>query len=201
MAGVDSSRYPRLAAYVEELPHGLSSYEECRAKGSLVTSLLEGHELGPLDGLPPELVAVVEEPPRPNAWLPATLSDALFYLVVDRVYPSAEEMLAWTRQRTKAVASNPMYRTLMMLPGPRNLIRIATKVHALFQRGTVLSARLSAGRAELLLRHPPHLHGGFNHLSNVAMFETLVELSGGGDVKCQMLESVPVQARYEVTWR
>ena len=199
---IDASRFPHLADYLAKLPNGLQSYPKCLAKGVLVRSAVEDHRFsGALGTLPPTLKAAIETPPPVSVWVPATISDATFYVVVDTHYQTKDKMLAWIDRRTLALARSSMYRMLVKATKPGTFLKLAAKVHTLFQRGTDLEVRPGEGYADVRLSHPPHLHGGFNHLSNVALFRSLIATTGGKDVKAEMTASTATEARYHVTWR
>lgn len=199
--GVDVDRYPRLAAYLALLPDGLRSYPECTSRGTLVTSATQGHELASFpDGLPPVVRQLVAEPPLPGAWLPAVHSDAVFFAVCDTHYPSEAAMLAWTAERTLRTAQSRMYRALTRIAGPSMLLRMTSTAHAMFQRGTEMTAKAIIGGMQLRLEHPPHLHGGYNHLANVAMIEALLSLAGVPKAHVEMPESTPTYAVYRARW-
>lgn len=199
---VDASRFPRLAEYVRALPEGLASYPDCRAKGSLVCTALDGHDVSHLgDGLPPAVVEMLHDPPLAGLWIPAPMSDAIFYVLVDSYHPSEDAVLEWTYERTMKAAQSKMYRAFTRVAGPSALLRMAAAAHGLFQKGTDLEAKRTPQGVELLLTHPPHLHGGLNHLSNVGMFRALLEITRAREGHAEMLESHPTEARYLVSWR
>lgn len=199
---VDTARFPRLAEYVRALPEGLASYPECKSKGSLVVTAIEGHDVEHLgDGLPAEVAALLREPPLSGLWIPAPLSDAVFYVIVDAYYPTAEAMLEWTYERTMRASRSKMYRALTRVAGPTALLRMSAAAHGLFQKGTDLKATRRKDGVDLRLTHPPWLHGGWNHLSNVGLFRALLEITGAREGEAEMLESGPSEARYRVTWR
>lgn len=199
---VDSELYPRLAEYVRRLPQGLASYPECKAKGTLVTSALEEHDtsaLGP--GLPEAVVQVLRSPPLAGVWVHGTLSDAVFYTIADAFYGSDEAVMAWTRDRTRRTADSKVYRAIARVARPALLLRMAAAAHALFQRGTDLIVEPTDDGATVRLTHPPYLHGGLNHLSNVAMFEVLLELAGAQEIRVDLTISAATHAVYGATWR
>ncbi|MBK6920837.1 MAG: hypothetical protein IPH07_25800 [Deltaproteobacteria bacterium] len=198
---IDAGRFPHLAAYVAVLPQGLDSYTECRSRATLVTSALEGHDIGALAAaLPEPLRDLAEHPPLPGAWVPAAHSDALFHALVDLHYPTLEAMLAWTRQRTHRTARSRMYRALTRMTGPKMVLKTSAVVHGMFQRGTHLTATPSEGGLLLRLEHPPYLHYGWNHHSNVGMFEVLVEIAAGAPGRVALLDSQPGFALYSAHW-
>jgi hypothetical protein len=198
---VDPSRYPHLAAYLAQLPDGLRSYPECKSKGTLVVSAIEGHDLSAIgDGLPPDLLAMLRQPPPVGVWVPAVFSDAVFYVLVDAFYPSKDAVLKWTFDRTIRTASSRVYRALTRAAGPSTLLRMTAAVHRLFQRGTYLESKRIGKSVELRLRHPPYLHGGLNHVSNVALFRALLHYTGASDIDVEMIASEPTQALYVARW-
>lgn len=199
---VDADRYPQVAAYIGRLPEGLGSYPECRAKGSLIASALEGHDVADLgDGLPDAIAAMLRRPPASGLWVAAPLSDAVFYLLADVFYPTEDAVMQWTRERTLRTANSRLYRAISRVTRPGTLLRMAAAAHGLFQRGTELSATYSDAEATLQLTHPPHLHGGLNHRSNVPMFEALLAHTGAERVQVALTHSSDTEATYHGTWQ
>lgn len=183
------------------LPDGLDSYPECRAKGSLIVSALDTHDTTVLgEGLPQALLAMVRDPPPSGLWVGAPFSDAIFYTISDAFYPDDEDVLRWTAERTRRTADSRLYRAFSRVTRPSTLLRIVAATHRLFQRGTELSAEYSSNAATLRLTHPPHLHGGLNHRSNVPMFEEILSHCGSKDIEVAMVKSSPTEAVYEGTW-
>ena len=198
---VDPTRFPALRAYLDTLPAELESYPECQAKGSMVASALEGHDLSAeLDGLPQVLVDLVREPPPATRWIPLVWSEALFHVVCDAFYPSEEAVIAWTYRRTVAMARKPMYRRLASVAGPRFFLRLGSSVHQLFERGTSMKASGGDRRTRVELTHPPHVHSRLNKTSNIGMFRGIIEVTGGENGACTMRDCTSTGAIYECTW-
>ena len=200
---VDARSYPRLHEYLSSLPSGLASYPDCKSKAVLVRTAIEGHDAAALPpGLPASVRDAVLDPPATGLWVPAVLSDAVFYVMVDAHYPTQEAVHRWTRERTFRAARSKLYRALTRVARPMVLLKMTSAVHGLFQRGTDLDVvRAEAGTARLRLSHPPHLHGGLNHFSNVALFEAMIEIAGGLGARVEMIASAPTEARYEAKWK
>jgi len=198
---VDRRLYPRLAEYIDVLPDGLASYPECKAKGTLVTSALEGHDTSDLgDGLPDPVVQMLRSPPHPALWVPGPMSDAIFYTVVDAFYPDDDAVMEWTRRRTMQTANSKMYRALSRVARPTTMLKMAAGVHGMFQKGTDLAVEGKDGDVKFVLTHPPFLHGGLNHRVNVAMFEALLMGAGAFEPRVEMTESTPTRATYHARW-
>ena len=197
----DSRLYPRLAEYIGVLPDGLDSYPECKAKGTLITSALEGHDTSALgEGLPECIVEMLRSPPHPALWVPGTMSDAIFYTIVDAFYPDDEAVMNWTRRRTLKTADSKMYRALSRVARPTTMLKMAAAVHGMFQKGTDLAVEGKDGDVKFVLTHPPFLHGGLNHAVNTAMFEVLLDRAGALGLTIEMIESTPTKAIYHATW-
>ncbi len=200
---VDARAYPRLHEYLSSLPDGLASYPECKSKAVLVRTSIQGHDVSAMPpGLPASLREMILDPPATGLWVPAVYSDAVFYVMVDLHHPTPEEVHKWTRERTFYAARSKLYRALTRIARPMALLRMTSAVHGLFQRGTDLEAvRAEESTARLRLSHPPHLHGGLNHYSNVALFEAMIELAGGLSPHVEMTASTPTEARYDASWK
>lgn len=196
---LDRARYPRLAEYLDGLPDGLGSYPECQSKATLLVSAfdeIDRFEL--LDGLPEALQEVVHEPPPTGLWVPAVWSDALFFARCDLSFPTAQAVREWTYERTIRIAKHPIYRRLLKVPGPRMLMKMGEKAHGLIQRGTELDVTLDERGADVVLRFPPKLHVGLNLVANVALWRGCVEITGGTNVRSEMVSSSDTDARYRV---
>jgi hypothetical protein len=199
---VDATTYPRLAEYIGHLPAGLDSYPNCKSKAILVRTAIEGLDVSTLpEGLPNVVAELIQRPPAQGLWMPAVHSDAVFFAIADRFYPSRKAVYDWTRERTMSGVRSPTYRALTRVAGPWVLMKMASASHGLFQKGTYLRAA-SDGRKSLRLTmtHPPYLHFGLNHYSNVPMFQVLIEVAGGRDVEVRMPVSEPEQAVYLASW-
>lgn len=198
---VDPHRFPTLSAYLSRLPAELDSYPECRTKGSMIRSALEGHDLSTdADGLPKRLAEIVADPPPPTRWLPLVYGDAIFHAVCDRFYPTEEQVLDWTYQRTVSMAKNKMYRKLVQVAGPAFLLKISTKVHGVFEKGTRARAEVGDHEARIELSHPPHVHSRLNHYANVGMLHGIIDITGGQRSHCEMRHSKPEGAVFECRW-
>jgi len=198
---VDPARFPTLAAYLAQLPQGLESHPQCQAKGSQIRTAIEGHDLGEdAAALPEPIRELFEMPPPATAWVPMVYSDAVFHSVCDRYYPTEEQMLAWCHRRTMAIVRSPMYRRLVAVAGPKMFFRLADRVFFLFERGSEMSIDVGDGLARIEVTHPPHLHSRLNHLGNVAVMEALLEITGGREPRCELVESRATGLVLECRW-
>ena len=203
MQGLDQVKYPGLADYLDALPDGLHSFPDCFTKGSLIRSLLDGRDVEALCvGLPGELQAVVREPPLSGLWAPAVWNDAVFEAVCDAHYPSHAKIHAWTLERTVAVAHKPLYQAILRIPTTSLALRITTKTHRLFQRGSEMEVKsITDGEAVFELHAPRRLHSKRMLYSNAPMFEGIAKLTGATKAQCSMDRWGETGALYTCRWK
>jgi hypothetical protein len=199
---LDAAAFPNLTRYLSLLPAGLESYPECRTKGILLRSSVREIPWDPSwEALPEPIVEAMRDPPIPTAWISTVLTNAAHLAVADTHHPTAQALLAWNYERTMKATASPMYRMITRVAGLKNFLRGAVKVHGLFQQGTDLSMHFRAEtHAEVLLEHPPHLHGGHVHLANEAVFAAALDASGARSSNVKMIESSARRAVYDVIW-
>lgn len=168
----------------------------------MLRSALEGfgfHESW--NELPERVVDAIRNPPGVTAWVSTALTNAVQNAVADTYHPTDADVLAHNRMRTEKVVAMPAYRALKLIAGARTLLRGAVRIHAMFQQGTDLDLDWK-GETEvmLILTHPPHLHGGYTHIANEAVFAVVLESAGTQDTVVRMVESSPERALYRLTW-
>lgn len=199
---LDRARFPGLSAYLDALPAGLASYPECQSKGALVRSALDEVDLSAhLGALPEPVAAVVDARPALTEWVSAVVTDAVFHAVCDLRFPTEEAVMTWTYERTRRVAKSQAYRHFLAVAGPGFFLRVATRTHSFFQRGTEMAVELlEPNRSIVAMHHPPHLHSRLNQLTNVALLRAVVDMTGGLRTRSEMIEHGPTGARYECRW-
>ncbi len=199
---VDAQQFPALSEYLAQLPQGIASYPAASTMGIILKSAVAEHYFhASWKRLPAVLVAALKRPPLPTSWVSTVMTDAVFCLIADTFYPTDEAVLKWSYERTARLTRVPMYAPITRFAGVERFVKAGARVHGLFQRGTDLDVEASPGRAELALRHPPHLHGRLNHLSNEGVFRAALEAAGPGDATVELVESAPSVARYVARWR
>jgi hypothetical protein len=145
--------------YVAGLPMGLDSFPDCLAKGSVLRSTLVQQPVPELAArLPESLRTLVTDPPVDSEWLPEARFVAIYHAVADvRGYGDAE-VLAWARERNRALFRNPAYRILMAVSSPGTLIRGAAMRWSNWHRGTSLEIEgIQDEGVRALLRFPEGL--------------------------------------------
>jgi hypothetical protein len=148
------TNYPRLAAYVDQLPEGLDSHPECQAKVS-IHRIIYNFAQQPLQGLPAVLQAYLDDSAPAEKWMPQCHTLALIVAIVEARQLPPEEEAKWIRSAASLLFSTPMYKLLMWAISPRLMIRGADIRWSAFFRGTSLQPTIIGDReAELELRAP-----------------------------------------------
>lgn len=153
---VDSGRYPRTCAYLEQLPDGLDSFPTCLAKTAIHRAVY-AHSDCTITGLPTVLQAYLDRPPTLR-WMPQCHTLALILAIVEsqRLEPGSEG--PWIQSAAGLLFSTPMYKILMWAVSPRLLLRGADVRWSAFFRGSSLLSAVGAQEAELDLVAPPGLY-------------------------------------------
>ncbi len=190
----------QLSSYLDELPAGLGSYPECEAKASLLRALLG--VCPPLDGveLPPELRELLLRPPGANAWIPEVHLVASHLAIVGCLGLSEDDMLRRTYLANRALTGSPMYRALARVASPGMLLRGAKAAWGLIHRGVRLAIHVDAGRARVVLTHPPNLYDALAHESAALGFMAVVEAANGKAVTATLEQSLPSGTSILVKW-
>jgi hypothetical protein len=148
--------FPRLEAYLDQLPHGLDSFPECRAKASIHRKVYEYSGL-PLVGLPPRLQGLIDNPPPASSQINQCQTLAMIVAMVEaRRLPPTDESL-WIREAATHLFASPMYKILMWAATPRMVFKTANLRWNAFFRGTSIESDVGEREALLRLKVPRHL--------------------------------------------
>ncbi|MEM9187542.1 MAG: hypothetical protein AAGF12_00100 [Myxococcota bacterium] len=196
------SDFPLLSAYLAGLPDGLASYPECQTKASIAHTFTDGHGFELRDDLPDSMAEFVRSPPPGGVWTSAVLADAFFHLACDLFYPSEEATHRWCYRRTMRMAESSLYRALFRFSSPRTFFAMSARTSRIFHRGTTITAEeLTPDRAVSRFAFPPHLRSRRKLLSNLALSEAMIRLTGGRDPVVTLLEAGPTHALFESRWQ
>jgi hypothetical protein len=188
--------------YLAGLPAGLDSFPECLVKGSVLRSTLLQQPIEQLAAsLPEKLRNLATDPPVDSEWMSETRFVAVYHAVADvRGYGDAE-VLAWARERNRALFRNPAYRILMAVSSPGTLIRGAAMRWSNWHRGTSLEIEgIQDEGVRALLRFP-------DGLFDMTMLQVFGEAFAAGlelarapspSSKVELVE--PGVARYLASW-
>lgn len=150
---LDRDRYPLTSEYLRALPDGLGSFPECRAKASIHRTVY-AHADESIDGLPPLLQRLLDEPPPPATWIPQCHTLALVIAIVESRGLEGEVQAAWIRAAAGTLFATPMYRILMLAATPRMLFKGANLRWSAFFRGSELRSTMGDHAAALELLAP-----------------------------------------------
>lgn len=194
---------PSVAAYLETLPAGASSYPECSVKASLLRNAIESRPLGPEVPLPPELRALVDHPPPVTAWMPEVLFNALM-LAIREVHfgpRDSEGFLTWVYEQNKKILSTPLYRILFLVVSPERLLVGMEKRWASFRRGTEAHVvRLGTHDIELHVRSPPNLYALQNVQGMAEALRAAVTCAGARRAEGQGTVKSSTEVVYRLRW-
>jgi hypothetical protein len=200
---VDADRFPRLASYLGSLPLGLGAHGAAMTKASLVrTAILDKPITRPDGALPPELVALLRDPPLVSTWTRAVHVQALFLAIADE-WGMTEDLFAdWTYHLQKRLFRSAVYRVLAVVTRPRMLLAGARLRWSSFHRGTTLevTTRDHENAATLMLRFPRGLYTRLNLVGFGRGFQAVVELSHGGRVQAALAAVEPTHAAFAISW-
>src|SRR5512133_524503 len=145
--------------YLAGLPAGLDSFPECVAKGSVLRSTLVQQPVAEIAArLPAALRSLVTDPPVDSEWMSEVRFVAIYHAVADVRGLSDADVMAWARDRNRALFRNPAYRILMAVSSPATLLRGATMRWSNWHRGSTLEIEgITDVGVRALLRFPPAL--------------------------------------------
>lgn len=197
----DRHSYPRLAAYIDQLPDGLDSYPECEAKVSIHRTVSSFAEQ-PLCGLPPVLQAHLDESAPADQWIPQCHTLALIVAIVEARRLERAEEAKWIRSAASLLFATPMYKLLIWAMSPRLMVKGADIRWSAFFRGSSLEATLGESEAEIELRAPPALFDRtlaviFTDVLRSALSYSEYDSSG---VQLELAEFERGCIRYAVSW-
>jgi hypothetical protein len=191
---------PTWRRYVEALPNGMASHPECLVKGSILRSLVDSasHAID-LGQLPKECVALLRDPPLPNAWLSEVAFNTIMLAYREGLTKSESD--AWVLDRNRKLFANSLYRVLFWVVSPERLFAGTAQRYSAFRRGSNLSAiELRPKLARLALVFPRHLHND-ETLHNIALaFQGAGEASGAQNTKVDVNDVTDLKAEILVHW-
>lgn len=165
-------------------------------------NLLEGQDLPRLlPLLPAPLRALAAEPPVGSEWIPEVHFDALLLAVSDALGLDDAQVLAWSRDRNRALFRSPAYRMLMAVAAPSQLLRFAGARWANWHRGSTLDVEgISDDGVTLLLRAPRALFDPLVVRVFGEAFVAALELAGAASPAVAVAEEAAGRVRYRASW-
>ncbi len=191
-----------LNAYVEHLPHGLESYPGFLQKASVYRSLLESldrRQLGP-DTLPDAVRQLIVAPPPASTWIPEAHATAFYVAMADQCFDSDEAYIAHWLKVNRSLLSSPIYRFLMAVASPVQVIKGGARRWGALHKGVTLRIAVDGKSATLRLAFPENLLDRFVCTAYATAFQAALELSGGKGSSCALRAYEPTLATFEGRW-
>ncbi|MGI5860558.1 MAG: hypothetical protein ACOX6T_00710 [Myxococcales bacterium] len=157
---VDPKLFPRVAAYIAQLPDGLASYPQCQIKGALFRSALSYLPLPEVEpgALPDEVLKLVREPPRQSDWIPEVAAMAYNVAYADARKLSDAEFLDVMLEANRRSFAGPIYKILLGLASPYLLVAAGGARWGTMHRGSTLTIEKSdSHECDGRLAFPPRL--------------------------------------------
>jgi hypothetical protein len=142
-------RFPRLMGYLDALPAGIHSYPECRARSGIQQTFLQAMPAtaGEMDSF---VVALLR--PSARAYIPEVVLNASILAMADATRMTDAKFLEWNRATNREMFGSVLYRALMAIFSPAQLIERAPARWESFHPGTTLTVKSTSsheGRCEL----------------------------------------------------
>ena len=194
--------YPRLASYLDGLPHGLSSFPQCETRAVVTRTMLRELQPRHLEVLPPALRHVVQSPPLPTMWLPSAVNMASQLLIADELGLDDVGYEAWSYDANRRLYGRTLSWMLTAFASPHALIRRSSWQWRLFHRGTSLAVGLEEwGRARIFLTSPRALIPPLALRGFAAALRGAVEMTGAEVVSMEIADATPGRAEFVLHWR
>jgi hypothetical protein len=190
-------------AYLRNLPKGLASFPECKAKATLVRTFAD-HHIAPSSSekLPDELVSLLVTPPLPASWVSEVQFMCVTLWARESRFSSDEAFLSWVRRLNAELFATPLYRMIMWVASPRLLLAGAARRWQQFHRGTRLTVPVQGpGFAEMVIGFPPGLFNELHIRIFGVAFEAGIEAAGGKHCATAAYHLGNGEARVRVEWQ
>lgn len=201
---VDPQRFPRLAAYLDRLPHGVDSYPEHVARAAMYLDALDDRPLILADGeLPDALMTLVRSPVDAQAWIPEVHMNAIFYAVADEHFSDVpvDDFIDWTYGRNLHLLDQAWFRVLFAVARPQWILRGIEKRWSQFRRGTELRmTERESGRVRVRLIYRPNLHDADSVRCIGAALRAAAAIAGADNVVEDVVRCDEVHTDFLYTW-
>jgi hypothetical protein len=192
-------RYPRLMDYLGALPAGIHSYPECQSRSGVLQTFLEA---APRSAEEPEpFVAELLRPPT-RGWVSSVPFSAALLAVADANWMTDAQFLEWIRATNRALFRGLVYRALMAIFSPAQLVERAGARWESFHRGSWLTVTSGgAGQATGELTFPKRLYTPLLLRVCGEAFAAGFEHARGSDVTVELEEWSDTSGRFAARWR
>ncbi len=196
--------YPRLEAYLRNLPHGIDAHPGAKLKASIVREALASKpfQASSANELPESLVGVLRNPPLPSTWLPVTHVVGVLLTLADQDKLDDEAFIRWRHAQYKALFRGPLYRALFAVVPTETLVAGSVHKWKSLAKDSLVIERVerNRGRAEILVRWPEHLLAPIVARSQMEGVRAALEVSGAKNPQVEIGELTTSQALYRLRW-
>jgi hypothetical protein len=202
LVALSETSYPRLAAYLRSLPHGIASYPECQAKASLCRTLLEAMPapVPDVSHVPEPVRAIFTKPPR-GMWMPEVEVMAFSLFIADHYAMTDDGFKRWLKKANRSLFRTIMFRALFALISPAALIPRGGVRWAAVHKGSELHGRIvGPTEAEVLIRFPPNLFVRSLLVHLAAVFEAALEHCNARSCEVALVHSDERRGCYRIFW-
>jgi hypothetical protein len=203
---LDPQRFPRAAAYLAQLPHGIGSYPECQV---LVDGRLglakDFSELAAATGIPLPVREFLEGKVT-EAWMPEVISAASMSMARDVKLATDDELRAWCFQDAMNVFDSPLNKMLMKVMSPTLVVMGAAKRWNNWRLGSTLTAKPVKKKEDRLeteidLSYPEHLYDDVSLIQLGQVFLAAVVASNGKEPQVTHDWVSSMAVRFVVSWQ
>jgi hypothetical protein len=197
-----------VTAYLRPLPTGLASCPEAAVRGSVVGSMIAASDIGARlspGQVPPEVEALVREPPPRGAWIPEVHFSALLAAIYELCFKRGGGVFAfdrWTLEVNRKLLGGPLYKAIFHVVSAEQLFRGVERRWGAFHRGSMLKLTTFHGYdAELELRYHSHLFSDVSLRSIASGLRAAGEAAGLRWVDVTLAAETPAKATFMAIWK
>jgi hypothetical protein len=194
-------RYPRLMDYLAGLPAGIHSYPECQSRSGILQTFLEA---APRMNEEPDAFVAELLRPATRGWVSEVALNAALLAIADATWMTDAQFLEWNRATNRALYKGLVYRALMAIFSPAQLLDRAGARWESFHRGTrlmVMNEKATATSAPGELTFPPRLFTPLLLGVYGEAFAAGFEHARGRDVTVELEAWSDTSGRFRARWR
>jgi hypothetical protein len=196
-------RFPRLTSYLDQLPDGIDSHPECKAKAAILETALVKCPLGNevQQVLPECLRQILAKPPAAREWINEVHLRAITLACADEYRMSDEVWLFWSYQQNRRLFEHSIMRHLMRMSSPSVLLTFGSMRWRSFHQGTTLSIESNGEKGATVRCDFPQNLFDRQLVDGLARgFQAGLEFSNARFVQVKVDERTETQVRLSATW-
>lgn len=192
-------RFARTMGYLESLPAGIHSYPQCQARAGILQTFVDAMP-PPVQPLDPWVSGLLR--PSPRAYVPEVVLHASLFAMGDAAGLNDAQFLEWNRATNRALYGGLLYRALMAIFSPMQLLERAPKRWENFHQGTTLTVRSTGPReATGTLAFPERLFTPLTLQVYAGAFAAALEHARARDVTVELGATGSTSGEFVARWR